>query len=448
MPIEARHICILFRRFVSYGEDVTRPYVEALEARGIRHLLVGGRAFHDREEIETLRSALMAIEWPDDQLSVFATLRGGLFAIGDEELLEYSPGGPPVSSVPRAETAAAASASRSRRTGAAGIASSRAQPPARRRHDFDAAWPYARARRVRAAAGGEQALANVLHVAELARQYEMDGGHVVPRLCRHAAGGSVHAAGGRGADSRGGQRRRPADDRAQGQGARVSGRHPRRHHRAADAVRGRPAHRSRRQMCARCGLAAGRRRTSTISGRTSWRARRRKASGSPTSRRRVRAICSWCLPSATNRTPRGGLRRSTARSIRPKTRAECRRKRQAVRHSRAKTPCSIRPDGDPASIFTVCPGEHRHGPPVKTCSVVWWAPDELALGAQASFGLRRDDLIVKDVKPAVLRQRLERLRAVARVARCRGGGGDEAVSRSADSDGVGQSERGGSDRAC
>src|SRR6185436_5782683 len=89
IPVQARHVCLLFRRFVSYGEDVTRPYVESLEARGIRHLLVGGRAFHDREEIETLRAALMAIEWPDDQLSVFATLRGALFAIGDEELLEY-----------------------------------------------------------------------------------------------------------------------------------------------------------------------------------------------------------------------------------------------------------------------------------------------------------------------------------------------------------------------
>src|SRR4030095_192178 len=87
--IEARHICLLFRRFVSYGEDITRGYVDALEARGVKHLLVGGRAFHDREEIETLRSALMAIEWPDDQLSVFATLRGGVFAMGDEELLEY-----------------------------------------------------------------------------------------------------------------------------------------------------------------------------------------------------------------------------------------------------------------------------------------------------------------------------------------------------------------------
>ena len=74
VPIEARHICLLFRRFLSYGSDVTRPYVDALEARGVRHLLVGGRTFHNREEIETLRAALMAIEWPDDQLSAGADL--------------------------------------------------------------------------------------------------------------------------------------------------------------------------------------------------------------------------------------------------------------------------------------------------------------------------------------------------------------------------------------
>ncbi len=74
---------------------------------------------------------------------------------------------------------------------------------------------------------------------------------------------------------------------------------------------------------------------------------------------------------------------------------------------KSKDTVLVRPDGDPASIFTVCPGEHRHGPPGADFSVVWWAPDELGLGAQASFGLRRDDLIVKDVNPAVLRQRLD-----------------------------------------
>ena len=89
IPVKPRHVCLLFRRFVSFGTDITRAYVDALEARGVNHLLVGGRAFHGREEIETLRAALAAVEWPDDQLSVFATLRGALFAIGDEELLEY-----------------------------------------------------------------------------------------------------------------------------------------------------------------------------------------------------------------------------------------------------------------------------------------------------------------------------------------------------------------------
>ena len=90
VKVAAKHICLLFRRFVSWESDVTRPYVEALEARGIAHVLVGGRAFHEREEVEALRAALTAIEWPDDELSVFATLRGPFFAIGDEELLEWA----------------------------------------------------------------------------------------------------------------------------------------------------------------------------------------------------------------------------------------------------------------------------------------------------------------------------------------------------------------------
>src|SRR6185436_3399736 len=89
LPISARHVCLLFRRFASWGKDVTRDYVDALETRGIAHLLVGGRSFHLREEVESLRTALAAVEWPDDELSVYATLKGPLFAIGDEELVEY-----------------------------------------------------------------------------------------------------------------------------------------------------------------------------------------------------------------------------------------------------------------------------------------------------------------------------------------------------------------------
>lgn len=89
LPIAHRHVCILFRRFTNRGVDITRDYVRALEAREIPHLLVGSKSFHGREEVETLRTALNAIEWPDDELSVFATLKGSLFAIPDELLLRF-----------------------------------------------------------------------------------------------------------------------------------------------------------------------------------------------------------------------------------------------------------------------------------------------------------------------------------------------------------------------
>jgi ATP-dependent exoDNAse (exonuclease V) beta subunit len=89
IPIRPRHICILFRRFRNFNNDVTRPYVRAMEARRISHVLVGGRSLHDREEIIALRNVLTAIEWPDDELKVFATLHGPFFAISDHALLAF-----------------------------------------------------------------------------------------------------------------------------------------------------------------------------------------------------------------------------------------------------------------------------------------------------------------------------------------------------------------------
>jgi ATP-dependent exoDNAse (exonuclease V) beta subunit len=90
VPIQPRHVCLLFRRFRSFAKDVTRAYVRALEARRLPHLLVGGSGFHAREEIEAIRNALSAIERPDDELAVFATLRGPLFALTDAQLLAYT----------------------------------------------------------------------------------------------------------------------------------------------------------------------------------------------------------------------------------------------------------------------------------------------------------------------------------------------------------------------
>ena len=41
--------------------------------------------------------------------------------------------------------------------------------------------------------------------------------------------------------------------------------------------------------------------------------------------------------------------------------------------------------------------------------MVWWSLESqvLSLNVQAPFGLRRDDLIVKDVQPEILQQRLD-----------------------------------------
>jgi ATP-dependent helicase/nuclease subunit A len=174
VPLAPRHVCVLFRRLVHAwsNTDVSRAYVRALEARGIPHLLVGGKSFHDREEVEMMRAALTAIEWPDDELAVFATLRGGLFAIGDDELFVYRhthghlhpfsvPGDLPERLAPIGDALRLiASLHRGRNT----------RPVA----DTIASLLD----RTRAHAGlalrpsGEQALANVLHLAELARCYE------------------------------------------------------------------------------------------------------------------------------------------------------------------------------------------------------------------------------------------------------------------------------------
>ena len=181
VDVAAKHVCLLFRRFLSFGEDVTQPYVRALEARGVRHVLVGGKTFHDREEVETIRAALAAIEWPDDELSVFATLRGGLFAIGDEELLEWKLGNREKGfglfhpfripdSIPAHLTPIASALQLLQRLH-------------RRRNYVPVAETIQNVLNATRAhvglvlrAGGEQALANVLHVAELARQYEASGG--------------------------------------------------------------------------------------------------------------------------------------------------------------------------------------------------------------------------------------------------------------------------------
>jgi len=176
VPIQPRHVCLLFRRFRSFATDVTRPYVRALEARRLPHLLVGGSGFHAREEIEAIRNALSAIERSDDELAVFATLRGPLFALTDAQLLSYRtthstlhPFRQPLDDLPEASAEVAAALAvlrdlhrgRNRRPIADTIGRLLA---ATRAHAGFANWST-----------GEQALANVARLMDMARRSERSG---------------------------------------------------------------------------------------------------------------------------------------------------------------------------------------------------------------------------------------------------------------------------------
>src|SRR5262249_31028723 len=55
-----------------------------------------------------------------------------------------------------------------------------------------------------------------------------------------------------------------------------------------------------------------------------------------------------------------------------------------------------RPNDETARTATVCPGQHQFEN-AGGYSVVWWDPGALDLDKKPAFGVRRDDLIVKDV---------------------------------------------------
>jgi len=405
VKLEARHICILFRRFLSYGEDVTRPYVDALDARGVKHLLVGGKAFHDREEIETLRAALTAIEWPDDQLSVFATLRGALFAIGDEELLEYHhlgggfhpfrmPESVPDGLAPIRDalsTLAALHRLRNRRPITETIG--RLMDHTRAHVGF-VLRP-----------GGEQALANVLHVAELARQYELEGGMsfrgFVERL-RDAALGSQTAEAPILEEGSDGVRLMTVH-KAKGLEfpvvilgditARLT---PFDATRYLDADRG------------LCALRIGGWSPKELTDNRSLEMLREQREGERIAYvAATRARDLLVVPAVGDEPYSEGWVCPLNAAIYP---ADDRRRTQTAAVGcpsfASKDSVLVRPDGDPATRSTVCPGEHQGTWQDAPYSVVWWSPEPgvLDLNAEAPFGLRREDLIVKTVDPHVLRR--------------------------------------------
>jgi ATP-dependent exoDNAse (exonuclease V) beta subunit len=175
VPVQSKHVLLLFRSTRAFGRELTRAYSRALEARRVPHVLGGGRSFHAREEVMALCAMLSAVEWPDDELSVYAALRGPFCALTDAALLEYreasgrlhplAPRLPLESATPgQLEVAAALEVLR-----AAHYARNK-QPiahtvqallTATRAHAGMAFWP-----------SGEQALANVQRIVDDARRFD------------------------------------------------------------------------------------------------------------------------------------------------------------------------------------------------------------------------------------------------------------------------------------
>jgi ATP-dependent exoDNAse (exonuclease V) beta subunit len=411
VPLEARHICILFRRFVSFGEDITRAYVEALEARGVKHLLVGGKAFHDRDEIETLRAALMAIEWPDDQLSVFATLRGALFAIGDEELLEYHhiagkfhPFRIPETLPPGLEPI------RDALTLLRSLHGERNRRPVS--DTITALLDHTRAHvGFVLRPGGEQALANVLHVSELARQYELEGGmsfRGFVEALREAA--------------RGGQAAEAPILEEGSDGVRLMTVHKAKGLEfpvvvlADITARLTPWDASRHVDLERglCALRIGGWSPKDLNDHKALEIAREQKEGERIAYvAATRARDLLIVPAVGDEPFTEGWVAPLNSAIYP---VETERRVQQTADGcpifQSKDTVLERPNGDPASRTTVCPGEHRIATD-PSHSVVWWSPESqvLSLNVQTPFGLRRDDLIVKDVQPDVLRSGLDTYQA-------------------------------------
>jgi ATP-dependent exoDNAse (exonuclease V) beta subunit len=457
--IQARHICVLFRRFVTWGDDVTRPYVEGLEARGIPHVLVGGRTFHDREEVENMRAALAAVEWPDDELSVFATLRGPLFAVGDEELLEWRhrfgrlhPFSPtiaawrkgPVKSSEPLERVAPDGAPRPPGPpspvqvlfgGRTGGAVRRQDPPSEVPEVPDRLHPVVEAltilrtlhvnRNHRPIADtvhrlldmtrahvslvlrlrGEQVLANVLQIAELARQYELEGGlsfrGFVERLrdesrASQSAEAPVIEEGTDGV-------RLMTVHKAKGLEfpvviladitAKLAQREP---DRFIDPVSG------------LCVLKLAGWMPLELREQAPLECRRDEAEGvrlAYVAATRARDLL--VVPSVGDKPFDDGWVRPLNGAVYPSPA----RRREA--HAapgcpsfKSKDTVLERPDNETAKPDTVCPGLHQFGEDGARYSVAWWDPRALVLDAEPASGIRRPELITKEASPEIIAEGL------------------------------------------
>ena len=412
VPLQPRHVAVLFRRFVSFGEDVTRAYTDAIEARGIPHLLVGGKAFHGREEVETIRAALAAIEWPDDELSVFASLKGSLFAVDDEHLLEFRHrfgtfhpfripkelGGNSgqdlaLTGEPTAHLTPIADALRL------------LQQLHRARNYRPVADTIGRLlAETRAHVGfilrpaGEQALANVLHVAELARQYEAIGGisfrGFIDELRTAAASDAAEA---------------PILEEGS-DGVRLMTVHKAKGLEFPVVILADLTCRISRNDASRyldasrglCAMKIGGWAPHELHLHEAEEVARDQAEGvrlAYVAATRARDLL--VVPALGDGAWEGGWFGTLNRALYPPVASRRTAERgPACPAFTSKDSVLQRPDEEPAGHGTVCPGQHTFTE--ANYSVVWWDPGALKLDEKPTFGLRREDLIVKDVRKNVI----------------------------------------------
>ncbi|GAB4209927.1 MAG: hypothetical protein OHK0013_29910 [Sandaracinaceae bacterium] len=183
VPVAPHHVAILFKQMQGgYDGDLVRPYVEALELRGVPIRSAERRAFFEREEIHALRTVLTAIEWVDDEIAVYGALRGLFLALSDAELLQYQRehGSLHPLRVPRAEERAPGAKRPPGEDVADALRLLRGLHVARNHRPFaETIERFLDATRAHALLAlsdqGERALANVRHLVGMARRAEARG---------------------------------------------------------------------------------------------------------------------------------------------------------------------------------------------------------------------------------------------------------------------------------
>ena len=84
-PSTAGDVMVLCRRL-----SQVRHLEDALEDRGVRFTVEGGKSFFDRQEVHETLAVLRAVDDPSDRVSLVAALRSSFFGLSDRDIAAYA----------------------------------------------------------------------------------------------------------------------------------------------------------------------------------------------------------------------------------------------------------------------------------------------------------------------------------------------------------------------